>query len=72
MLNQSRHHDFFIDNVMINPKEAQDLEKRTVLQGESDEWLQQHKYRLTASNFRRVYFSKTETFRFNVKKYIYT
>lgn len=58
MLNQSELHDFFIDNVMINPKEAQDLEKRTVLQGESDEWLQQHKYRLTASNFGRVYFRK--------------
>ena len=31
------------------------LEKRTVLQGESKEWLEQHKIRLTASSFGKVF-----------------
>ena len=35
--------------------ESHDLEHRTVLQGESAEWVGQHKFRLTASNFGKVY-----------------
>ena len=35
--------------------EAQAIEKRTVLQGESKEWLEQHKIRLTASSFGKVF-----------------
>ena len=46
---------FMVDHILIDVKEAQALEKRTVLQGECAEWLEQHKYRLTASNFGKVY-----------------
>ena len=48
--------DFFVHHVLIHLKEAHALERRTVLQGESAEWLDQHNYRLTASNFGKVYF----------------
>ena len=48
--------DFFIHHVLIDLKEAHALERRTVLQGESAEWLDQHNYRLPASNFGKVYF----------------
>lgn len=43
-------------HVLIDLKEAHALERRTVLQGESAEWLDEHNYRLTASNFGKVYF----------------
>ena len=58
MLNQLGLSDFFARNVLIDIEEAHKLEKRTVLQGVSEEWLKQHKYRLTASNFGKVYFRK--------------
>ena len=40
---------------MIDKSESHALEHRTVLQGESAEWAEQHKFRLTASNFGKVY-----------------
>ena len=55
-LDQTDSTDFFVHHVLIDLKEAHALERRTVLQGESAEWLDQHKYRLTASNFGKVYF----------------
>ena len=57
-LDQSDFIDLFvrIQHVLIDLKEAHALERRTVLQGESAEWLDQHNYRLTASNFGKVYF----------------
>ena len=55
-LDQTDFIDFFVDHVLIDSKEAHALERRTVLQGESAEWLDQHNYRLTASNFGKVYF----------------
>ena len=58
MLNQLGLSVFFARNVLIDIEEAHKLEKRTVLQGESEEWLKQRKYRLTASNFGKVYFRK--------------
>mgnify|MGYP000509554625 FL=1 len=48
--------DFFVHHVLIDLKEAHALERRTVLQGESAEWLDQHNYRITAFNFGKVYF----------------
>ena len=39
---------------MIDKSESNSLEQRTVLQGESAEWLKQHQFRLTASNFGKV------------------
>jgi hypothetical protein len=42
--------DYFIKTVSIDLKQAQALEKTTVLQGESSEWLEQHNVRVTASN----------------------
>ena len=56
VLDQTDLFDFFVDNLLIDLQEAHALERRTVLQGESAEWLNQHKYRLTASNFGKVYF----------------
>ena len=47
--------DFFQLNLSLDIAEAQALEKRTVLQGESKEWLEQHKIRLTASSFGKVF-----------------
>lgn len=47
--------DFFQSNLSLDLAEAQALEKRTVLQGESKEWLEQHKVRLTASSFGKVF-----------------
>ncbi|PFX17064.1 hypothetical protein AWC38_SpisGene18638 [Stylophora pistillata] len=47
--------DFFQSNLSLDLAEAQALEKRTVLQGESKEWLEQHKLRLTASSFSTVF-----------------
>ena len=55
-LDQTDIIDFFFHHVLIDLKEAHALERRTVLQGESGEWLDQHNYRLTASNFGKVYF----------------
>ena len=55
-LDQPDFIDFFVHHVFIDLKEAHALERRTVLQGESAEWLDQHNYRLTASNFGKVYF----------------
>jgi len=46
---------YFNTNVAITLQDAHSLEKRTVLQGESQEWLEQHKVRLTASSFGKVY-----------------
>ena len=56
VLDQTELTDFFVDHILINLEEARRLERRTVLQGESSEWLEQHNYRLTASNFGKVYF----------------
>ncbi|KAK2548758.1 hypothetical protein P5673_031011 [Acropora cervicornis] len=47
--------DFFQLNLSLDIAEAEALEKRTVLQGESKEWLEQHKIRLTASSFGKVF-----------------
>ena len=47
--------DFFQLNLSLDLAEAQALEKRPVLQGESKEWLEQHKVRLTASSFGKVF-----------------
>ena len=44
-----------VDHILIDVKETHALEKKTVLQGECAELLEQHKYRLTASNFGKVY-----------------
>lgn len=55
-LDQTDFFDFFVRHVLIDLKEAHALERRTVLPGESAEWLDQHNYRLTASNFGKVYF----------------
>ena len=53
-LDQTDIIDFFVHHVLIDLKEAAHaLERTTVLQGE---WLDQHNYRLTASNFGIVYF----------------
>ena len=56
VLDQTDMIDFFIDHIVIDLKEVHALERRTVLQGESAEWIDQHNYRLTASNFGKVYF----------------
>ena len=50
-LGQTDLFDFFVDNVLIDLKKGHALERRTVMQGESAEWLDQHKCRLTAFNF---------------------
>jgi len=55
-LDQTDSTDFFAHHVLIDLKEAHALERRTVSQGESAEWLDQHNYRLTTSNFGKVYF----------------
>ena len=55
-LDQTDFIDFFVQHVFIDLKEAHALERRTVLQGKSPEWLDQHNYRLTASNFGKVHF----------------
>jgi len=55
-IDQTDFIDFFVDHIVIDLKEAHAMERRTVLQGESAEWLNQHNYRLTASNFGKVYF----------------
>ena len=55
-LDQSDLTDFFVYRILIDKKEAHALERRTVLQSESAEWLEQHNYRLNASNFGKVYF----------------
>ena len=47
--------DFFQLNLSLDLAEAQALEKRTVLQGELKEWLEQHRVHLTASNFGKVF-----------------
>ncbi|CAH3033748.1 unnamed protein product, partial [Pocillopora meandrina] len=54
-LNFDTSRDFFQLNLSLDLAEAQALEKRTVLQGESKEWLEQHKVRLTASSFGKVF-----------------
>ena len=52
----------FFENISITPEDAvapEDvvaLEKRTVLQGESKEWLNEHSRRITASNCGKVLF----------------
>ena len=46
----------FLENISVTPEDAVALEKRTVLQGESKEWLNQHSRRITASNFGKVLF----------------
>jgi len=48
------------ENVELNIEESILLEKRTILQGESKEWLLQRKVRLTASNFGKVLFRVKE------------
>ena len=45
-----------MENTSITPEDAVALEKRTVLQGESKEWLNEHSRRITASNFGKVLF----------------
>ena len=55
-LDQTDIIDLFVHHVLIDLKEAHALERRTVLQGESAEWLDQHNYRITAFNFGKVYF----------------
>ena len=52
--------DFFMENISIDLPDAQALEKRTVLQGESTEWLEQHNFRVTASNFGKIYFRRQQ------------
>ena len=47
---------FFCQNVLISKSDATALEKRTVLQGESTEWLNEHHKRITASSFGKVLF----------------
>ena len=47
--------DFFQLNLSLDLAEAQALEKRTVLQGESKEWLEQQKLCLTASSLGKVF-----------------
>ena len=55
MLNQPDLTSFFTDHTVIDKSESYSLEQRTVLQGESAEWVEQHQFRLTASNFGKVY-----------------
>ena len=55
MLNQPDLTSFFTDHIVIDKSESYSLEQRTVLQGESAEWVEQHQFRLTASNFGKVY-----------------
>ncbi|RMX49481.1 hypothetical protein pdam_00017639 [Pocillopora damicornis] len=54
ILNQPDLTSFFTDHIVIDESESNSLEQRTVLQGESAEWLKQHQFRLTASNFGKV------------------
>ena len=54
ILNQPDLTFFFTDHIVIDESESNSLEQRTVLQGESAEWLKQHQFRLTASNFGKV------------------
>ena len=42
-------------NLNLDLAEAQALEKRIVLQGESKEWLEQHRVHLTAFSFGKVF-----------------
>ena len=55
VLKESDLSAFFVDHLIINERESHASERGTVLQGESSEWLKQHKIRLTASNFGKVY-----------------
>ena len=48
--------NFFVDHLIIDTNDAHSLEKRTVQQSECTEWLNEHKVRLTASSFGKVYF----------------
>ena len=54
ILNQPDLTSFFTGHIVIDESESNSLEQRTMLQGESAEWLKQHQFRLTASNFGKV------------------
>ena len=52
---------FIVENLIVDLKEAQALEKRTVLQGQGEctaEWISEHQHRITASNFGKILFRK--------------
>ena len=57
MLNQPDPTALFNDHIMIDKSRFHALEHRTVLQGESAEWMEQHQFGLTASMFGKVYSS---------------
>ncbi|XP_053386754.1 uncharacterized protein LOC123555858 [Mercenaria mercenaria] len=44
-----------IENEKISDEEIQDVEKRTIDQANSDEWMEWHKHKITASNFGKVF-----------------
>ncbi|KAF4528913.1 hypothetical protein B566_EDAN017330 [Ephemera danica] len=44
----------FLQSLMKSPEEIVDIERRTVLQRDSHEWVQLHQYLFTASSFHRV------------------
>ena len=46
MLNQPDLTSFFTDHIVIDKTESYSLEQRTVLQGESAEWVEPHQFRL--------------------------
>ncbi|KAF4533068.1 hypothetical protein B566_EDAN002631, partial [Ephemera danica] len=46
--------DKFLQSLMKSPEEIVNIERRTVLQRDSHEWVQLHQYLFTASSFHRV------------------
>ncbi|KAK6178656.1 hypothetical protein SNE40_011184 [Patella caerulea] len=47
--------EFLVNSMLISVEDAISLEKRTVLQSDCLEWVNQHKVRLTASNFGKLF-----------------
>ncbi|KAK6184404.1 hypothetical protein SNE40_006885 [Patella caerulea] len=47
--------EFLLNSILISVKDAISLEKRTVLQSDCLEWVNQYKVRLTASNFGKLF-----------------
>lgn len=59
-----------LKSLQLNPPEIIALERLTINQSVSDVWKQEHRFRLTASNFRRICALRSTTSRTNTLKYI--
>lgn len=62
--------DCFLEKLKLSSKQLQLLERNTVDQSKCDEWRQERRIRLTASNFGKVAKLRDTTSRANTVKYI--